>query len=188
MKDIRLTKLLLDVSYNMISDVVVNIDDGNPLTKNDYDKIYCVRDCITELLKIYRDKPKKNIPTFKDNSNENDCRISSDVICPKCGSIMNKQEGLVLTSNPPQYVYICSICGSKVTKTESQITNHPQIYNNCYITSEPTKLIEPTVGLSEALMDTKKVSMSSIYGEMNKKLMYMNEDNAKSISSEERND
>ena len=27
MKDIRLIKLLLDISYNMISDVVVNIDD-----------------------------------------------------------------------------------------------------------------------------------------------------------------
>ena len=187
MKDIRLTKLLLDVSYNMISDVVVNIDDGNPLTKNDYDKIYCVRDCITELLKIYRDKPK-NAPPVSNNSNGDYCQLTNDVICPKCGSIMNKQEGLVLTSNPPQYVYICSICGSKVTKTEPQITNHPQIANNCYITSEPTKLIEPTVGLSEALMDTKKVSMSSIYGEMNKKFMYMNEDNAKSISSEERND
>lgn len=187
MKDIRLTKLLLDVSYNMISDVVVNIDDGNPLTKNDYDKIYCVRDCITELLKIYRDKPK-NAPPVSNNSNGDYCQLTNDVICPKCGSIMNKQEGLVLTSNPPQYVYICSICGSKVTKTEPQITNHPQIANNCYITSEPTKLIEPTVGLSEALMDTKKVSISSIYGEMNKKLMYMNEDNAKSISSEERND
>lgn len=182
--NIKLTKLLLDVSYNMISDVVVNIDDGNPLTKNDYDKIYCVRDCISELLKIYRDKPK-NAPPVSDNSNGDYCQLTNDVICPKCGSKMNKKEGIVLTSNPPQYVYNCPKCGLEVTKMEQQITNHPHIYNNCGTTSEPFEPLA-SVNLSKDTGITK-VSLASMYGEMNNRIMALNSRDVKLVKNKERN-
>lgn len=184
MKDIRLTKLLLDISYNMISDVVVNIDDGNPLTKNDYDKIYCVRDCITELLNIYRDKPN-NAPPAYDNSNGDYCHLTNDVVCPKCGSKMNRKEDIVLTTYPPQYVYICPKCGSRITKNEPQIANDIQLYNNCGSTSEPFEPLEP-VDLSKDTGITK-VSLASMYGEMNNRIMALNSRDVKFLKNKERN-
>ena len=183
MKDIRLTKLLLDISYNMISDVVVNIDDGNPLTKNDYDKIYCVRDCITELLNIYRDKPN-NAPPAYDNSNGDYCHLTNDVVCPKCGSKMNRKDDIVLTTYPPQYVYICPKCGSRITKNEPQIANDIQLYNNCGSTSEPFEPLEPVdLSTENSLL---KVKLASLYGSTLKKNEELNTEELDSLSAEER--
>ena len=50
--------------------------------------------------------------------NENAVEPDDTNECPICGREMIKDESMVLTSNPPQYVYCCSMCGYKMSRSK----------------------------------------------------------------------
>lgn len=37
--------------------------------------------------------------------------VDTEFECPDCGGVMQKNQTVVLTSNPPQYLYKCKECG-----------------------------------------------------------------------------
>lgn len=39
-----------------------------------------------------------------------------NVICENCGAVMKRDDGIILTTDPPQYLYRCENCGNTTSK------------------------------------------------------------------------